>query len=106
MLLIFFAPLLGISARMRATKESLLARTGNNLRNLSERLNKSVERGKFAEVDKLRGSLSALREERELIQKTPTWPWQPETLRNVLTPLLIPVIVYLVQRYVGSMFGF
>jgi hypothetical protein len=39
------------------------------------------------------------------VQKTSTWPWQPETIRNLLTPLLIPLVVFLMQRFLSSWFG-
>jgi len=41
----------------------------------------------------------------EIVQKIRTWPWQTETLRNLLTPLLIPIFVYLVQRVLGGVLG-
>jgi len=56
-------------------------------------------------VGEMRNSIGALKDELEIIQRRPTWPWQPDTLRNLLTPLLIPVVVYLIQRFFGAMFG-
>lgn len=105
LLLVFFVPLSEINKRMRANKESLLAEIGNDLKQMQARIHQAVSRKQFPEVDKMRGTLSVLREERELIQKIPTWPWQPETLRNLLTPFLIPVVVFLVTRYLGNFLG-
>jgi hypothetical protein len=36
--------------------------------------------------------------ERELLQKTPTWPWQPGTPIAVVSALLLPLGIFLVQR--------
>ncbi len=105
LLVVFFIPLSQINTRMRSNKESLLAEIGNDLQQVQVGIHKAVSKKQFAEVDKMRGTLSALREERELIQKMPTWPWQPETLRNLLTPFLIPVIVFLITRYLGAALG-
>jgi hypothetical protein len=101
----FFVPLTAINKRMRENKDQLLNEIGNDLKGVQAKVHKAVAAGKFGEVDKMRGTLSALREEREMIQKIPTWPWQPETLRNLLTPFLIPVIVFLVTRYLGTILG-
>lgn len=101
----FFVPLTAINRRMRENKDQLLNEIGNDLKGVQAKVHKAVAAGKFGEVDKMRGTLSALREEREMIQKIPTWPWQPETLRNLLTPFLIPVIVFLVTRYLGTILG-
>lgn len=104
-LVVFFIPLNQINKRMRSNKEYLLAELGNDLKQVQVGIHKAVSKKQFSEVDKMRGTLSALREERELIQKLPTWPWQPETLRNLLTPFLIPVAVFLVTRYLGAFLG-
>jgi len=105
LLIIFFVPLVDINKRMRSHKDHLLAEIGSDLSEIQQRTHLALQKKKYADVDKMRGSLSTLREQRELVQKTSTWPWQPDTLRNLLTPLLIPIIVFLVQRYLGSFLG-
>jgi len=65
-----------------------------------------VRSRKFAQVDKLRNSIPALKDQLEIVRRSSTWPWQPETLRNLLTPMLIPVVVYILQRYLGALLGF
>lgn len=105
LLIIFFVPLAEINSRMRSNKEQLLAEIGNDLRDVQGRIHTAVTKRQFSEVDKMRGTLTALRETRDLIQKTPTWPWRPETLRNLLTPFIIPVIVFLITRLLGGVLG-
>lgn len=106
MLLVFFAPLAQINGRMRRKKEELLNRIGEDQRTMNDKLHASVNSKNFAGLNDLRNAVAALKDQREVVQKLPTWPWQPDTLRNLLTPLLIPVFVYLVQRFLGAFFGF
>lgn len=105
LLIAFFVPLAEINKRLRANKDRLLAEIGTDLSEIQERTHLALKKGKFAEVDKMRGSLSTLREQRELVQKISTWPWQPDTLRNLLTPLLIPLVVFIMQRLLTNWFG-
>jgi hypothetical protein len=104
-LVVFFAPLLEINARMRAEKQRLLARIGDDLGAVQSAIHASVAKRKHAAVEKLHVSQTALREQRELVQKTPSWPWQTDTLRNVFSPLAIAVVAYLIQRYLGGLLG-
>ena len=105
-LVYFFGPLNSIHARMRKEKGRLMAEIGRDLEDVYQQVHTSVRTGKFRHVDEIRNSIPALKDQLEIVRRSPTWPWQPETLRNLITPMLIPVIVYLVQRYLGSVLGF
>ena len=105
-LVFFFAPLASINQRMRRAKGHLLAEIGRDLEDMYGRVRRAVKTEKFDRVGELRNAISALKDEIETIRKTPTWPWQPDALRNLLAPMLLPIIVYLVQRFFGSMLGF
>jgi len=102
---LFFVQLTSINKRMRSEKDRLLSEIGLNLDAVYKKINTSVRRERYAPVNELRASASALKEGWELVKRIPTWPWEPETLRNVLLPLLIPVVVYLLQRFAGGIFG-
>lgn len=106
MLLVFFVPLAQINGRMRRKKEELLNKIGEDQRTMNDKLHASVNSKNFAGLNDLRNAIAALKDQRDVVQKLPTWPWQPDTLRNLVTPLLIPVFVYLVQRFLGEFFGF
>jgi hypothetical protein len=105
MLLLFIAPLTQINNRMRSEKEELLSQLGSDMKRLNAKLHESVNSKNFAGLGDLRNAISALKDQREVALKLPTWPWQPDTLRNLLTPLLIPVVVYLIHRFLGGFFG-
>ncbi len=105
-LIYFFAPLTSVNQRMREAKGNLLAELGGDVKRVVQRVHQGVDKLQFGKVNEMRTTIGALKDELEIVQKIPTWPWQPETLRNVLTPLLLPILIYLVQRYLGSMFGF
>ena len=103
-LTLFFAPLAQIGNRRRRSKQKVLYQLTDDLKQLHQELHTALRKGNRQGVERLRAALGALKDEMELVQKISTWPWQPDTLRNLLAPLLIPVIVYLVQRFFGTLF--
>ncbi len=105
-LIFFFAPLANVNQIMRKEKELLLARIGEDQKIINSRLHTLANTKNFAGLAELRNAVSALKEQREVLQKLQTWPWQADTLRNLLTPLTLPILVYLMQRYFGTLFGF
>ena len=105
LLLFFFAQLLGINQRMRQAKTRLLSQLSKDIESVYNDVHKAVQKKAYSAVGRMQASVVTLKHEQEILQKLPTWPWQPETLRNLLTPMLIPVIIYLMQRYLGGLFG-
>ena len=104
-LIYFFAPLTSINRRMRREKQLLLAEIGRDQMRINTRLHIAVNTKKFADLSDLRTAVSALKDQREVVQNLPTLPWQSDTLRNLLAPLILPVGVYLASRYLGGVFG-
>jgi hypothetical protein len=41
-------------------------------------------------------AVTALHQELAFLEKTPTWPWRPETVRGVLTALILPVVLWFI----------
>jgi hypothetical protein len=105
MLMLFFAPLSSVNQRMRAEKERLLAELGDDLNGGVARVLRAVRGENYSEINKIRNSISSLKETWEIVKKISTWPWEAETVRNLLIPFLIPVVAFLVQRFLGSMLG-
>ncbi len=104
--LLFLAQLVGINQRLRRAKERLLSELNKDIQGVYNDVHKAVSKKAYASVARMQASVATLKNEQEILQKIPTWPWQPETLRNLLAPMLLPIIVYLLQRFFGSALGF
>jgi hypothetical protein len=52
-----------------------------------------------------RDFLGALLMEDEYIRKAPTWPWDSNTFRTLLAALLLPMIIFVLQRLTMRAFG-
>jgi hypothetical protein len=102
----FCLPLLGIHRRIAAEKSERLGEAGAHLRNAVAELHRRSERMELGGMDAIHNMILSLIAEREVLQKTPTWPWQPGTPAAVITALFLPVGLFLLQRLLERLIGF
>lgn len=105
-LIIFLTPLVGINRRLRREKEDILHRLGDELKILFAETEAAVRERATPRISDLRAASAAVREQMEAIQKIPTWPWNPGTLRNLFLPIMLPLLIAILQRYVLTALGF
>ncbi|MEO8207777.1 MAG: hypothetical protein ABI598_01985 [Chloroflexota bacterium] len=102
---VFTLPLLGMHRRLQTIKDTLEAAGGGRLRALLLELDQAVDARDSERVDALDRMVGALRREREVLAQLPTWPWSTTTLRGFGSALLLPIGLFLVQRYLGAALG-
>jgi len=69
---------------------------------LEEELFRRVDGSSLAGVKDVTDALNGIHATRDQIVKLPTWPWPPQLLRGLLSTILLPVIVFILTRYVGT----
>lgn len=94
---IFFVPLLGIHGLLVEAKEQALSHCSDRIESILAQVRQNFAKGKLEEATSLRDALALLEDERTLLVKVPTWPWQPETLRAFLGAMLLPLALWLAQ---------
>lgn len=94
----FVLPLLGMRRRIAAERQRLLAEANRRLEALLVRLHQRVDDEVVSDADKVNAQLASLVAERVLLEKMSTWPWNAETVTGFVTALILPVILWLVQR--------
>jgi len=104
-LVVFLAPQLGINARLRREKQNDLQRMGSELNSVYVETEAAIRGRKLGKVPALKAAAGALREQMEAVQKVATWPWNPGSLRNLLIPVLLPLFIAILQRYVIAWLG-
>jgi hypothetical protein len=105
-LIIFLAPLFGINRRLRNEKQRVLARLGSELDSVYQESETAVRSRKFSQLANLRVAAAATREQMDSVTKIATWPWDPGSVRNLLLPVLLPLFIAVLQRYLLSALGF
>jgi hypothetical protein len=102
---VFAVPLLGMHGRLAAEKDRLQTAAGERLRVLIGELNAAIDRRASTEIDALDRTISALRHEREVLAALPTWPWSTGTIRAFASALALPIVLFLVQRFLTQFLG-
>jgi hypothetical protein len=97
-MLAFVLPLLGVHRALVAEKERLLDESADRMKASLAELHHRVDRKNLRDMDALNKAIASLEIERNLLNRIPTWPWQPESLRTVIVALLLPIVIWLVQQ--------
>lgn len=103
--IIFLVPLLGIHGKLVDEKGQRQAELAACVDDTITKLHRAVRDGKDAETDKWSKTLQSLNLAEQRLDRIPTWPWRPETPRLMATALLLPSILWFIQRFLGRMVG-
>ncbi len=95
---VFVLPIIGIRNHLEEEKQRVLNEINDLLHTTSDRLHYVIRGDDYQEVVGTKHAMEALIRERELIEKTSTWPWDLSTLRGFASALLLPIILWLVTR--------
>jgi hypothetical protein len=101
----FVLPLLGMHRCMVEEKTRLESEANQRLEAAIAELHRHVDVGDLTEMTELYRAIASLEIELDVVAKIPTWPWQPGTLRVAISPLLLPVAVWLIQRLLERFAG-
>ena len=98
----FVVPLSGTHTRLDAEKDRLVAEADARLKGLLAEINRDVDERDLARADGLNKSLSSMLQQREVLAKLPTWPWSTTTLRAFVSAMLLPIVLFLIQRVLAQ----
>jgi hypothetical protein len=104
-LLAFGWPLLGIHGLLVEEKGRLTDECTLRLEATIAELHRRVDEGALAGMDDLNKTIASLELELNLLDKVPTWPWRPETVRLLLTALALPLGLWLLQYVLQRVMG-
>jgi hypothetical protein len=94
----FVVPLYGMHQRIAAEKDRLRTAADARLRALLDAFHGDTTQLEMSRADGLNKLIGTALQEREVLAKLPTWPWQAGTFRGFTSALLLPVAVYLLAR--------
>lgn len=102
----FVLPLRGINQRLVKEKKSLLRGASERIRSAFEQLDRTFDAGDLAGVGNLEKSIQSLQHQKAYIEKIPTWPWQPATMRGFISAMLLPLLIWIAQQILARFFEF
>jgi hypothetical protein len=102
----FVWPQLGIHRLQIEEKERLLDEANQRFEAAIVDLHQRVDSGKLEGMVDMHRAMAGLEIERSALEKIPTWPWEPEVVRLLITALALPLglwlIQFILQRVLGS----
>jgi hypothetical protein len=109
----FVLPLYSTHSRMVQEKDRLEADIRRRIQIGLHKVHDYMDGAAGAETDRAaagdiashRDLVSTLLMEDEYIRKVPTWPWSPNTLRNLLVTYLLPMVVFMAQQLLTRLLG-
>jgi len=104
-LAIFVLPLRRMHRLLTEEKHRLLLGTDERYSLLIGRFNRQLDKSRLADLDATGKAIASLQGQVETLARVSTWPWRPEALRSLLSTMAAPVLLYLVSRLLGRLFG-
>lgn len=98
----FILPLTGMHRRLVEEKERLIAEANRRIVALITRLHDQVDTDSLERSGPLNSAMTALITERDLLDKLSTWPWKPTTFRGFVSSVMLPIVLWLITRYLGQ----
>lgn len=100
----FILPLGGIHRKLEAAKRREAAENDRRLEEAYRELHRRADRLELAGMSDFHHEIEALVEFRREIKALSTWPWGPGTLRNFITALLLPIVLWVIQQLLQRFF--
>jgi hypothetical protein len=94
----FVWPLWGAHRLLQKEKAHWKGEVARRMKAVTDKLHHRVDRDDMQGMADLKDALDGLVVERGVLDKVSTWPWEPETLRVVVTALLLPVVIWIITR--------
>lgn len=102
--IIFVGPLIGMRARLEEAKHQGLSEVNHLLQIANTRLHRKVSENDITDAGEATSVISALMAEREMLEKTSTWPWDTRTVRGFSSTLLLPIFLLFISQLIERIF--
>lgn len=101
---IFIVPLIGMRNRLIIEKSQRLKEISELLQLTTDEIHRKVRNQNLADISEARSTMGALVEEKTLIEKVSTWPWNTGTIRGFTSTLILPIVLWVITRLLERYF--
>ncbi len=101
----FVLPLWVVHQRLVAEKNELLAERDQRVKSMLAKLHRALDEDRLEDASQIRGALDGLSAESGILEKVRTWPWSTGTLTGFLSAIVLPMVLYFVQRAIQKWLG-
>ncbi|MDQ3704859.1 MAG: hypothetical protein M3437_06470 [Chloroflexota bacterium] len=94
----FAVPLWGMHNMLVEEKARQQVELARRMDTAIAEIKRRMDAGEVAEMEQMKNSMESLTLAQGVLEKVPTWPWQADTIRAIATALLLPIMLWLIQR--------
>lgn len=94
----FLLPLRGIHERLVDARDRAIAQVEDRLATVYARVHEQVDAGLLDDPQALKHQIDSLSVEMANLKQLSTWPWETSTLTGFLTALVMPILLWILQR--------
>jgi hypothetical protein len=101
----FVWPLLGVHRLLVEEKGRMLDEASLRLEAAIVELRQRMDSGKLEGMTDLNMAIASLELKQNALNRVSTWPWQPETVRWLVTALVLPLALWIIQFVLQRILG-
>jgi hypothetical protein len=94
----FVLPLLGAHRLLQEEKARRKSEVARQMQAVTDDLHHRTSARDYSDMAGINDAIDSLTKEQSALDKVSTWPWEPETMRAVVTALLLPVVLWAITR--------
>jgi len=94
----FALPLRGMHDRLVAEKRRLQGEIGRRISTTLDQVQAAVDAEDLPAIEARNRALATLVASRDVVNRVPTWPWSSGALIGFASAILLPIVLFLVQR--------
>lgn len=98
----FFIPLWGIHERLVEEKQRVEMENNKRIEAAMFELHRRMDDTDYDDMSQFRSGVSGLLSFRSELNGVSTWPWQPGTLRGLLTAVFLPITLWIIQKILSE----
>ncbi|MEE8120127.1 MAG: hypothetical protein V3T55_01275 [Anaerolineales bacterium] len=102
----FAIPLWGIHERLVEEKQRIEAENNRRIVVALFELHRRMDDTDYEDMSQFRNGISGLLSFRAELKQVSTWPWQPGTLRGLLTAVFLPIILWTIQQSLSQIMDY
>lgn len=99
----FVLPLWGIHDRLVDEKRRLQGEIGRRSTTTLDAVHSAVDAEDGPAIEARNRALSTLVAARDVVNRVPTWPWSGAALTGFASAIVLPIVLFLVQRFLSQL---
>lgn len=98
----FVLPVWIVHQRLEEEKRHQVAQLNLRVELTLKKLHRCLDQNELDEVEQINELINGFNAEREILTKIPTWPWRPGVFTGFISAIVLPIVLFLLQYFIGN----